>query len=56
MDQANFVGNILSLDCGESLGTFQGVVTAVNKERQTVSLKDTFRNGIKYEVPEVTIR
>lgn len=56
MDQMSFVGNLLSLDCGDSLGTFQGVVTSVNKEKQTVSLKDTFRNGVKYEVPEVTIR
>ncbi|XP_033634661.1 enhancer of mRNA-decapping protein 3-like [Asterias rubens] len=55
MDQINFVGCMLSLDCGESLGTIHGVVTDVNKDKQTISLKKTFRNGAQCDVQEITI-
>ncbi|XP_072166838.1 enhancer of mRNA-decapping protein 3-like [Diadema setosum] len=56
MDQENFIGNFLSLDCGIGLGTFQGEVSSVCKDAQTISLRNAFRNGVKYDVPEVTIR
>ena len=56
MNQVDFIGNVLSLSCGEALGTFQGEVSAISKDKQTISLKNAYRNGVKYEVPEVTIR
>ena len=56
MNQVDFIGNVLSLSCGEALGTFQGEVSSIGEDKQTISLKNAYRNGVKYEVPEVTIR
>ncbi|XP_038074021.1 enhancer of mRNA-decapping protein 3-like [Patiria miniata] len=56
MDQTSFVGCLLFVDCGDSLGTFQGEVTDVNKDQQTISLKRPYWNGIKFEAPEITLR
>ena len=51
-----WVGNIVSIDCGDSLGFFQGKVSAVNNTDQTVSLTKVFHNGLPSKVPSVTIR
>eukprot|EP00057_Strongylocentrotus_purpuratus_P032371 XP_787406.2 PREDICTED: enhancer of mRNA-decapping protein 3 [Strongylocentrotus purpuratus] len=56
MASESFIGNYLSLDCGPALGTFQGEVSSVCKTGQTISLRNAFRNGVKYGVPEVTMR
>ncbi|XP_041464641.1 enhancer of mRNA-decapping protein 3-like isoform X1 [Lytechinus variegatus] len=56
MASESFIGNYLSLDCGPVLGTFQGEVSSVCKKGQTISLRNAFRNGVKYGVPEVTMR
>ncbi|XP_022095651.1 enhancer of mRNA-decapping protein 3-like isoform X2 [Acanthaster planci] len=56
MDQTSFVGCLLSVDCGDYLGTFQGEVTLVNKDQQTISLRRPYRNGVKFDTPEITIR
>lgn len=56
MAHESFIGNYLSLDCGPGLGTFQGEVSSVSKSGQTISLKNAFRNGVKYGVPEVTMK
>ncbi|KAG8144929.1 hypothetical protein E2320_013338, partial [Naja naja] len=42
--------------CGDSLGVYQGRVSAVNQASQTISLTRPFHNGVKCLVPEVTFR
>ncbi|XP_060601775.1 enhancer of mRNA-decapping protein 3-like, partial [Ruditapes philippinarum] len=51
----SYVGCLVSLNCGESLGTFQGQVRKVDNSTQSLSISHPFRNGVKCEVPEVTI-
>ncbi|XP_050400286.1 enhancer of mRNA-decapping protein 3 [Patella vulgata] len=50
-----WVGSVVSLDCGESLGTYQGQVTCINNASQTLTLRNAFRNGLKCEVPDITL-
>ncbi|XP_053405108.1 enhancer of mRNA-decapping protein 3-like [Mercenaria mercenaria] len=51
----SYVGCLVSLNCGESLGTYQGQVRKVDNSAQSLSISHPFRNGVKCEVPEVTI-
>ena len=53
---ASFLGSQVSVDCGEVLGTYQGKVTAIEQESQTITITSVFRNGIQCQVPHVTIR
>ena len=52
----SYVGSLVSLDCGEVLGTYQGQVRNVDNSSQLLTISKAFRNGIKCEVPEITIR
>lgn len=53
---ADWLGSIVSINCGESLGVYQGRVSAVDQVSQTISLTRPFHNGVKCLVPEVTFR
>lgn len=46
----------MSINCGDSLGVYQGRVSAVDQVSQTISLTRPFHNGVKCLVPEVTFR
>jgi enhancer of mRNA-decapping protein 3 len=52
---SQYVGCIVSLDCGDSLGTYQGQVKVVDDSTQTLTITQAFRNGIRCEIPEITI-
>lgn len=52
----DWVGYVVSIDCGEPLGTYQGQIKAVNTKDQTLTLNKTFRNGIPSPYNQVTIR
>ncbi|XP_015272007.1 PREDICTED: enhancer of mRNA-decapping protein 3 [Gekko japonicus] len=52
----NWLGSIVSINCGDSLGVYQGRVSAVDQVSQTISLTRPFHNGVKCLVPEVTFR
>ncbi|XP_069046799.1 enhancer of mRNA-decapping protein 3 isoform X2 [Lepisosteus oculatus] len=51
---ADWLGSLVSINCGETLGMYQGEVSAVDQASQTISLRQPFHNGIKCPVPEVT--
>ncbi|KAG8514538.1 Enhancer of mRNA-decapping protein 3, partial [Galemys pyrenaicus] len=51
-----WLGSIVSINCGDSLGVYQGRVSAVDQVSQTISLTRPFHNGVKCLVPEVTFR
>ncbi|XP_066558122.1 enhancer of mRNA-decapping protein 3 isoform X1 [Amia ocellicauda] len=51
---ADWLGSLVSINCGVTLGVYQGEVSAVDQASQTISLKQPFHNGIKCPVPEVT--
>ncbi|KAL7980399.1 hypothetical protein Chor_014728 [Crotalus horridus] len=54
--KSHWLGSIVSISCGDSLGVYQGRVSAVNQASQTISLTRPFHNGVKCLVPEVTFR
>ncbi|XP_043837530.1 enhancer of mRNA-decapping protein 3 isoform X2 [Dromiciops gliroides] len=53
---SDWLGSIVSINCGDSLGVYQGRVSAVDQVSQTISLTRPFHNGVKCLVPEVTFR
>ncbi|XP_078541264.1 enhancer of mRNA-decapping protein 3 [Lissotriton helveticus] len=53
---ADWLGSIVSINCGATLGVYQGRVSAVDQPNQTISLTQPFHNGVKCLIPEVTFR
>ncbi|XP_041082309.1 enhancer of mRNA-decapping protein 3-like isoform X1 [Polyodon spathula] len=51
---ADWLGSLVSINCGETLGVYQGKVSSVDQDSQTISLRQPFHNGMKCPVPEVT--
>ncbi|XP_048828373.1 enhancer of mRNA-decapping protein 3 [Brienomyrus brachyistius] len=51
---ADWLGSLVSINCGPTLGVYQGEVSAVDQGSQTISLRHPFHNGVKCLVPEVT--
>ncbi|XP_056621927.1 enhancer of mRNA-decapping protein 3-like isoform X2 [Triplophysa dalaica] len=49
-----WLGYLVSLDCGVTLGVYQGEVSAVDQDRQTISLRQPLHNGVRCLVSEVT--
>ena len=50
-----WMGFTISIDCGP-MGVFQGVVTAVEAEPQSVTLSRVFHNGVPHTSPSIVIR
>ncbi|XP_054719778.1 enhancer of mRNA-decapping protein 3-like isoform X2 [Uloborus diversus] len=50
-----WIGSIISVDCGDVLGIFEGEISNVDGNNQTISLINVSRNNIKCQVPEVTL-
>ncbi|KAL5005296.1 hypothetical protein ScPMuIL_018752 [Solemya velum] len=51
-----WIGSIVSLDCGETLGTYQGQVRTISSDCTTLQIVGAYRNGLRCEVPDITIR
>ncbi|KAK3917445.1 Enhancer of mRNA-decapping protein 3 [Frankliniella fusca] len=51
---AQWMGFTISIDCGP-MGVFQGVVTAVEAEPQSVTLSRVFHNGVPHTSPSIVI-
>ena len=52
----SFLGSIVSLDCGDTLGTYQGQVKCIDNGSQDLTIQNAYRNGLKCAVPEITIK
>ncbi|GIY25131.1 enhancer of mRNA-decapping protein 3 [Caerostris extrusa] len=52
---AKWIGSIISVDCGDVLGVFEGEISNVDEGNQTISLINVSRNSVKCQVPEVTL-
>lgn len=52
----DWLGSVVSVNCGATLGIYQGEVSSVDHVSQTISLKQPYHNGTKCPVPEVTFR
>ncbi|XP_035599000.1 enhancer of mRNA-decapping protein 3-like [Oncorhynchus keta] len=51
---ADWLGSLVSVNCGPTLGMYQGEVSSVDQTSQTISLRQPFHNGVRCTVPEVT--
>lgn len=51
-----FIGKFISLNCGESLGVFQGQIVHVDPCSQKITLEKAFHNGCPYQSRQVTVR
>uniref|UniRef100_A0AAY4D702 Enhancer of mRNA-decapping protein 3 n=1 Tax=Denticeps clupeoides TaxID=299321 RepID=A0AAY4D702_9TELE len=51
---SDWLGSLVSINCGATLGVYQGEVSSVDQTSQTISLRQPFHNGVKCPVPEVT--
>jgi enhancer of mRNA-decapping protein 3 len=51
-----FVGYTVSITCRNDMGSYQGQISSVDREEQTITLKKTFKNGIPYQLPEVVLK
>ncbi|KAK7115361.1 enhancer of mRNA-decapping protein 3-like [Littorina saxatilis] len=51
-----WVGCVVSVHCGSSLGHFQGQVININEHEQTVTLNKPYQNGKKCQVDKVIIQ
>jgi NAD(P)H-hydrate repair Nnr-like enzyme with NAD(P)H-hydrate epimerase domain len=56
MSLEKFIGSMVSLDCGETLGTYQGSVDSINAGDGTITIVNTYRNGIPYKSSQVVLR
>jgi len=50
-----FIGSLVSLNCGEVLGTYQGQIASVNSDEGSISIVNAFQNGIACTVPRITL-
>ncbi|XP_040055633.2 enhancer of mRNA-decapping protein 3 isoform X1 [Gasterosteus aculeatus] len=51
---ADWLGSVVSINCGLTLGIYQGEVSSVDHSSQTISLKQPYHNGVRCPLPEVT--
>ncbi|XP_017284200.1 enhancer of mRNA-decapping protein 3 [Kryptolebias marmoratus] len=51
---ADWLGSVVSINCGLTLGVYQGEVSSVDGAGQTISLRQPYHNGVRCSVPEVT--
>ena len=49
-----YIGAAISLDCGAALGQYQGVVSSINNDHQTITISKPFRNGVPCMRAELT--
>ncbi|XP_023285374.1 enhancer of mRNA-decapping protein 3-like isoform X1 [Seriola lalandi dorsalis] len=50
----DWLGSVVSINCGLTLGVYQGEVSSVDHASQTISLRQPYHNGVKCPVSEVT--
>lgn len=51
----NWIGSVVSIDCGEILGSYQGIVSGVDETHQTITLNKCYRDGVHCKLAEITI-
>jgi len=54
--ETKFIGSMVSIDCGEVLGVYQGVLDGIHPSKQMLTIVDAFHNGTRCSVPHITIK
>jgi len=51
-----FIGYHVSINCGANYGFFQGTISTVDAHNQTITIDNPYKNGVKCNESQVTIR
>ena len=51
----DWIGCVVSINCGSTLGDYQGQVTSINEGEQSVTISQAYHNGKKSEIENITI-
>jgi len=51
-----FVGSLVSVDCGEVLGIYQGCLDGIDQSKQLLTIVNAFHNGTRCSVPRIFIK
>ncbi|KAG8223806.1 hypothetical protein J437_LFUL001404 [Ladona fulva] len=51
----SWIGYSVSINCGEGLGTYQGLIVGVDAKEQTITLAKVFQNGMPHSSANVTL-
>jgi len=54
--EAQFIGSMVSVDCGEVLGIYQGLLDGIDQSRQMLTIVNAFHNGTRCLVPHISIK
>lgn len=54
--ETNYIGSMVSIDCGEVLGIYQGLLDSIDQSKQMLTVVDAFHDGTRCSVPRVTIK
>ncbi|KAL8615910.1 hypothetical protein ACOMHN_034586 [Nucella lapillus] len=50
-----WIGCVVSINCGSTLGDYQGQVTSINSNEQSVTINRAYRNGKKSQIDTITL-
>jgi len=54
--ETKYIGSMVSVDCGEVLGIYQGLLDSIDQSKQMLTIVDAFHDGTRCSVPRVTIK
>jgi len=54
--ETNFIGSMVSIDCGEVLGIYQGLLDNIDQSKQMLTIVNAFHNGTRCSMPHITIK
>ena len=52
---SQFVGHHVSVTCIGGLGHYQGCIENVNTDGQKITLRQPYKNGLKVDLPQITL-
>jgi len=54
--ESQFIGSMVSVDCGEVLGIYQGQLDGIDQSKQILTIINAFHNGTRCSVPHISIK
>jgi len=54
--ETRYIGSMVSIDCGEVLGIYQGILSGIDQSKQMLNIVNAFHNGMRCSVPLIAIK
>jgi len=54
--ETKYIGSMVSIDCGEVLGIYQGILDGIDQSKQMLTIINAFHDGTRCSVPRITIK